>query len=81
MNFLNNLIRIASALCICFSCIGIFGFVIYFLYDMAFGMTLGLSGMAISSLFQALRLWEKDRVRGFLMLVTAGFLFGAIFFL
>lgn len=80
MSFMVNLRRFASLFAICLACVGLIGFALYYLYGYQYGLNLGLSCVAVSSVFQAIRLWPIDRARGFVMLVTAGCLFGAIFF-
>lgn len=80
MNFFQNLKRYATLFAICFSCVALIGFALYYLYGYGYGLSLGLGAIAIATVFQALRLWQQDRARGFIMLVTAAMLFAAIFF-
>ncbi len=70
MNFVAFLKRFASALTIIFACISLMGLAIYFYYKAAFGLTLCAAAMAISTIFQVVRLWDRDKARAMIMLVT-----------
>ena len=79
MNFLNYLIRFAAAIAICFTCVGLMGFALFYFYSLHIGLTVGMGCMGMASLFQMLRLWERDRTRAMMTLITAGLFFGLLF--
>ena len=71
MRFLEFIKRFSSALAIIFTSIGLLGLAVYYYYQLSYGLTLFAAAMAISSVFQVIRLWERDKARAFMMLVTS----------
>ena len=70
MNIINFIKRFASAFTIIFSCISLLGLAVYYIYRISYGLTLCVCAMAISSIFQVIRLWGHDRGRAVIMLMT-----------
>ena len=71
MNIINFIKRFASAFTIIFSCISLLGLALYYIYRISYGLTLCACAMALSSVFQVIRLWSHDRSRAMIMLMTA----------
>lgn len=71
MRFLAFIKRFSSAFSIITTCIGLLGLALYFYYQLAYGLSLFAAGMAISSVFQVIRLWNQDKARAMIMLITS----------
>ena len=71
MRFLAFIKRFSSAFSIIFTCFSLLGLAVYFYYKLAYGLTLFAAAMAISSVFQVIRLWDQDKARAMMMLVTS----------
>lgn len=80
MNIINFIKRFSSALSIIFSCVSLLGLALYSIYRLSYGLTLCVCAMAISSIFQVIRLWGHDRGRAMIMLMTTLMLFAFIIF-
>lgn len=70
MKLIAFLKRFSSALSIIFACISLMGLAIYFYYHTTFGLILCAAAMAVSTVFQVVRLWERDKSRAMIMLAT-----------
>lgn len=70
MNIINFFKRFASAFSIIFSCVSLIGLAMYSIYRISYGLTLCACAMAISGVFQVIRLWSQDRGRAMIMLMT-----------
>ncbi len=80
MNIINFFKRFASAFSIIFSCVSLIGLAMYYIYRLSYGLTLCAYGMALSSVFQVIRLWGQDRGRAMIMLMTTIMLLAFIIF-
>lgn len=70
MNIIAFFKRFSSALSIIFACISLMGLAWYGYYKTSIGLIVCAASMVVSTIFQVVRLWERDKGRAMIMLVT-----------